>query len=95
MDEENMNPEEKESGPVDSGWTIGEGMIPITDYKGGILGQLKISSVSIDHKEGIVVEAVDVKVFGNMGVSVVEIDCIDLTYETLQKILSLTEGPEI
>lgn len=101
MDEENMEPEENtepdlvEPPEEESDVVLSEGMTPIKNYKGDTLGQLKISSISIDPKQGIVVEAEDVEVFGDTGTSVVKIDRIDLTYEAFQKILSLTEGPEI
>lgn len=97
MDEENTNPEEEttEPDPVEPDWVLGEGTVHITNYKGGVLGHLKISAVHIDPKEGLVIEAENVEIFGDTAVSVVKIDSIDLTYEILQKILSLTEGAEI
>ena len=95
LEEETTEPDPVVPPEEEPDWVISEGTTPITNQTGGTLGQLKISSVSIDPKQGLVVEAVDVEVFGDTGNSVVKIDCIDLTYETLQKILSLTEGPEI
>lgn len=101
MDEENTNPEEITEPDLvvppeeEPDWVLGEGLVPIANYKGAVLGHLKISAVHIDPKQGLVVEAEDVEVFGDTGLSVVKIDNIDLTYELLQKIISLTDGPEI
>lgn len=85
-------PEESEEEPT---WEVGEGMIPINNKNGGALGQLKVVSVYIDDREGVVIEAEDVEIFGDLMISTVKINTIDLTYETLRKIMSLTEGPEI
>lgn len=102
MDEENMNPEEENTEPdpvvppeEDPDGVVSGGMVPITDHKGVVLGHLKISSVSIDHKQGLVVKAEDVEVFGSLSLSVIKVDSLDLTYEVLQKLVSLTEGAEI